>query len=63
MLKQVLLQATEAAAATMKDYSTRTFSISNKEGINNLVTEVDHKCEEVIFEIIKNNFPSHQILS
>ena len=63
MLKQVLLQATEAAAAVIKDYSTRTFSISSKEGINNLVTEVDHKSEEVIFAIIKQNFPSHQILS
>jgi myo-inositol-1(or 4)-monophosphatase len=63
MLKQVLMQATEAAAAIMKEYSTRAFTISNKEGINNLVTEVDHKCEEVIFEIIKKNYPSHQILS
>jgi myo-inositol-1(or 4)-monophosphatase len=63
MLKQVLLQAVESAAAIMKDYSTRTFTISNKEGINNLVTEVDHKCEEVIFEIIKKNYPEHYILS
>ena len=47
----------------MKEYSTRTFSISNKEGINNLVTEVDHKSEEVIFEIIKKNYPDHHILS
>ena len=63
MLKQVLLQATESAAALMKEYSTKSFTISNKEGVNNLVTEVDHKCEEVIFDIIKKNFPSHQILS
>ena len=63
MLKQVLLQATEAAAAVIKDYSSRTFTISSKEGINDLVTEVDHKSEEVIFEIIKKNYPSHQILS
>src|SRR6478609_1090782 len=63
MLKQVLLEATASAAAIMKEYSTRAFTISNKEGINNLVTEVDHKCEEVIFEIIKRNFPGHYILS
>src|SRR6476659_6625889 len=63
MLKQVLIQATEAAAAIMKEYSTRTFTISNKEGINNLVTEVDHKSEEIIFEIIKKNYPDHHILS
>lgn len=63
MLKQVLYQATEAAAAVMKEYSSKAFTISNKEGINDLVTEVDHKSEEVIFEIIKRNFPDHQILS
>ncbi len=63
MLKQVLLDAVKTAAAIMKDYSTRNFTISNKEGINNLVTEVDHKCEEVIFEIIKKNYPDHYILS
>ena len=63
MLKQVLLQATKAAAEIIKEYSTRSFTISNKEGINNLVTEVDHKSEEVIFGIIKENFPGHQILS
>ncbi|MBS1746658.1 MAG: inositol monophosphatase [Bacteroidetes bacterium] len=63
MLKQVLLQATETAAALIKEYSTRSFTISNKEGINNLVTEVDHKSEEVIFEIIRKNFPDHYILS
>ena len=40
----------------MKEYSTKSFTISNKEGINNLVTEVDHKSEEVIFEIIKKEF-------
>lgn len=63
MFKQVLIEATEAAAAIIKEYSNRTFAISNKEGINNLVTEVDHKSEEVIFAIIKKNFPDHQILS
>ncbi len=63
MLKQVLLQATETAAALIKEYSTKSFTISNKEGINNLVTEVDHKSEEIIFDIIRKNFPDHYILS
>ncbi len=63
MLKQVLLDAVKTAAAIMKDYSNRNFTISNKEGINNLVTEVDHKCEEVIFEIIRKNYPDHYLLS
>jgi len=63
MLKHVLMKATQEAAAIMKEYSTKTFTISNKEGVNNLVTEVDHKCEEIIFEIIKKNYPDHHILS
>lgn len=63
MLKQTLLKATESAAAVMKEYFEKAFTISNKEGINNLVTEVDHKSEEVIFSIIKQNFPDHFILS
>lgn len=63
MLKQVLYEATNTAAAIIKEYSTKSFTISNKEGINNLVTEVDHKSEEVIFEVIKKYYPDHYILS
>ncbi len=63
MLKQTLLKATEAAGALMQQYFEKSFVISNKEGINNLVTEVDHKCEDVIIATIKENFPEHQILS
>jgi len=63
MLKHVLMNAAQEAAAIMKEYSVKTFAISNKEGINNLVTEVDHKCEEIIFAIIKKNYPDHHILS
>jgi len=63
MLKHVLMKAAEEAAGIMKEYSEKTFAISNKEGINNLVTEVDHKCEAVIFDIIKKNYPGHHILS
>src|SRR4026208_448137 len=63
MLKKVLYEATEAAAAIMKEYANKNFTISNKEGINNLVTEVDHKCEEIIFDIIRKNYPDHYILS
>ena len=59
MLKQVLYQATEAAAAVMKEYADKTFTISNKEGINNLVTEVDHASEKAIIDVISKNFPDH----
>ncbi|MFC4233025.1 inositol monophosphatase family protein [Parasediminibacterium paludis] len=62
-LKQTLLDATQAGAAVMKDYFDKQFTISNKEGINNLVTEADFKSEEAIFATIKANYPDHYILS
>ncbi|MBX2931303.1 MAG: inositol monophosphatase [Chitinophagaceae bacterium] len=63
MLKQILLQATEAGALIIQEYFDKQFTVSNKEGINNLVTEVDHKSETAIINIIKQNFPEHFILS
>ena len=63
MLKSTLLKATETAGQVLKQYFNSSFIVSNKEGINNLVTEIDHKSEEVIFSIIKQEFPDHHILS
>jgi myo-inositol-1(or 4)-monophosphatase len=63
MIKQTLIQAAEAAGAIIKENIDKKFTISNKEGINNLVTEVDHKSEEAIIDIIRRNHPDHQILS
>jgi myo-inositol-1(or 4)-monophosphatase len=63
MLKNTLLKAAEAGAGVLKHYFNGKFVVSNKEGINNLVTEADLASEKVIFEIIKNQFPDHFILS
>lgn len=63
MLKSILLQAAEAGGATMQQFFNGSFKISNKEGFNNLVTEVDHASEKVIIDIIKKQFPDHYILS
>src|SRR5438874_669911 len=63
MLKQTLIEATEAGAAVLKEFFNQPFKISNKEGVNNLATEADHKSEEVIFAVIRENFPDHYILS
>jgi myo-inositol-1(or 4)-monophosphatase len=63
MLKHTLIKAVEAGAAVLKQYFNQPFKISNKEGINNLVTEADHKSEEMIFSVIRENFPGHHILS
>jgi myo-inositol-1(or 4)-monophosphatase len=63
MLKSTLLKATEAGANEIKRFFNGSFKISNKEGINNLVTEADHAAEKAIIEVIKKDFPEHLILS
>jgi myo-inositol-1(or 4)-monophosphatase len=48
----------------LKHYFTRKdLQVSNKEGINNLVTEADHASEKAIMDTIKQQFPGHYILS
>jgi myo-inositol-1(or 4)-monophosphatase len=63
MIKSTLIKAVEAGAKEMQQYFQTEFKISNKEGLNNLVTEADHASEKAIFEIIKTDFPDHFILS
>lgn len=62
-LKQVLLEATRESGKIIQHYFQGTFTVDNKEGINNLVTEVDTLSEKKIIEIIKANFPDHSIIS
>lgn len=64
MLKETLINATEAGAQVLRHYFTsKNLVISNKEGINNLVTEADHAAEKAIMDTIAENFPGHYILS
>ena len=63
MLKSTLLEAVHAAANEMRRFIDLEFKISNKEGINNLVTEVDHASEKAIMDVIKKNYPDHHILT
>lgn len=63
MLKTTLLQAVNAAAAEIRRFADLEFKVSNKEGVNNLVTEVDHASEKAIIDVITKNFPDHYILS
>src|SRR5437764_11611588 len=63
MLKSTLLEAIRAAADEMRRFIDLDFKISNKEGINNLVTEVDHASEAAIISVIRKNFPDHHILT
>jgi myo-inositol-1(or 4)-monophosphatase len=63
MLKSTLLKATEAGANELRRFFNGSFKISNKEGVNNLVTEADHASEKAIINVIRNDFPEHFILS
>src|SRR5215218_704546 len=63
MFKSTLIRATEAGAKELQRFFNGTFTISNKEGINNLVTEADHAAEKAIFEVIQQQFPDHYLLS
>ncbi len=63
MLTHTLLQAVQAGATQLRHYYEKSFTISNKEGVNNLVTEADHAAEKAIFEIIQTQYPDHYILS
>ena len=63
MLKNTLIQAVRAGAGELSRFFNGQFKISNKEGINNPVTEADHASEKAILEVIKSQFPGHYILS
>lgn len=62
-MKSTLYKATEAGANEIRRFFNGTFAISNKEGINNLVTEADHAAEQAIFAVIRETYPDHHILS
>src|SRR5438477_6896656 len=63
MCKSTLINATNAGAKELQRFFNGTFKISNKEGVNNLVTEADHAAEKAIISIISHDFPEHNILS
>jgi myo-inositol-1(or 4)-monophosphatase len=63
MLKNTLMQAVYAAAEEIKKFTDVSFKISNKEGLNDLVTEVDHASEKAIIGVIKKHYPEHNILT
>ncbi|MEO6489546.1 MAG: inositol monophosphatase family protein [Ferruginibacter sp.] len=63
MLKTTLIHAVHAGAEQLKHFFNGEFIISNKEGVNNLVTEADHAAEKAIIHVIRENFPGHYILS
>ncbi|MFI5132682.1 MAG: inositol monophosphatase family protein [Chitinophagales bacterium] len=63
MLKSTLIEAVKSGAAEIMRFFNSDFKVSNKEGVNNLVTEADHASERAILQVIKQTFPGHHILS
>ncbi|MBZ5859050.1 inositol monophosphatase family protein [Flavihumibacter profundi] len=64
MLQETLINATKAGAAILEQFfNQHDLKISNKESINDLVTEADHASEKVIIDVIRHAFPDHHILT
>ena len=62
MLKSVLKEAAGAGAREILRFFNKSFTVSNKEGVNNLVTEADHAAEKAIIEVIHRHYPDHQVM-
>ncbi len=63
MIKTTLLNAVQAGAGQLMHFFNGEFKVSNKEGINNLVTEADYASEKAIIEVIRTAYPDHFILT
>ena len=62
-MKDTLYKAGIEAGKILKEYFDKSYGIESKDVISNLVTEVDKISETKIIEIIKKDFPEHNILS
>ena len=62
-MKNTLLKAISESGKIVLGNFGKDFKIDSKDTISNLVTEVDKKSESIIIDIIKSDFPDHNILS
>lgn len=62
-MKNTLYKAAIESGKILKENFEGSFGIESKDIVSNLVTEIDKKSEKKIIEIIKSDFPSHNILS
>jgi myo-inositol-1(or 4)-monophosphatase len=63
MRRETLIAAVNAGAHQLKSFFNKKFTISHKEGVNNLVTEADFASDRAIRSIIRNAFPEDGIVS
>ena len=62
-MKNTLFKAAIESGKILKENFGGTYGIESKDVVSNLVTEIDTRSEKKIIEIIKGDFPSHNILS
>lgn len=63
MIKEVAQEAAKEAGRYLLERLGNIKEISRKGGINDLVTDVDKRSEQIIITKIKSEFPSHSILA
>jgi myo-inositol-1(or 4)-monophosphatase len=62
-MKNTLYKAAIESGKILKENFGGTYGIEIKDVVSNLVTEIDKRSEKKIIEIIKADYPSHNILS
>lgn len=62
-MQSTLIAALREAGKIQLESFGKSVNISLKESVSSIVTEVDLMCEKKIIEIIKKDFPEHNILS
>ena len=62
-IRSTLHKAALEAGRIVKKHFGKSFGISSKNIVSNLVTEVDHLSEDRIISVIKKIFPDHSILT
>ncbi len=63
LLRKVLNETIRLGGAVIKSNFDADYKVYSKKTVNDLVTEIDKKAEDVIISNIKKYFPEHQILS
>lgn len=62
-MKKLLISALISAGKVQKDYFRKSYHIEQKESISSIVTEVDFRCDQIISDAIRKDFPDHNILT
>lgn len=62
-MKNTLFKAAIESGKILKENFGGSYNIESKDVVSNLVTEIDKRSERKIIEVIKTDYPSHNILS